>query len=357
MQFTPFSTFLLRAGTLVFASLLSVSVLAAELGDASVRSYIGQQLSADIELVALTPEDLAGLQVRLAQPNVYQGANITMNPALAGVRMSVVRRDQRQFLHITTFQPIEADYLHLYLELTAGGRQEVRLATLWLQPDPHPAPVPAPLQVPSDAALVAARARASRPLPLAKPRVPLEAAPAETAPAAPAAARKALEPKELAAAIAARLPAAKAAAAAPEAAPAMPVLAAKTPPLKGLAAPAACGVQAAKECAQLDAHNVALSSKLGELEGKVKVLQLALEGKGPAPTATAHQEASATAASSASASAAASASAEGAAASASAAASAPVPTKLVKVLPKLKSKKDKPPEQGVSTGMLVAAGG
>ncbi|MES2117632.1 MAG: hypothetical protein V4578_20885, partial [Pseudomonadota bacterium] len=48
------------------AALQTPAARAAELGEASVRSYIGQQLAADIELVSLTPDEVNGLQVRLA---------------------------------------------------------------------------------------------------------------------------------------------------------------------------------------------------------------------------------------------------------------------------------------------------
>ena len=121
------------------------AVHAAELGDVAVRSFIGQPLAADIELVALAPDELNALQVKLAQADVFRGANITMNPALSSVRMAVVKRDQKQFLHVTTTRPITAEYVHLYLELSAAGRHDVRLATVWLQVDPNPPAPPAPL--------------------------------------------------------------------------------------------------------------------------------------------------------------------------------------------------------------------
>ncbi len=422
MQRSPLLTMTLRAGALVFAALMPASAGAAELGDISVRSYIGQQLAADIELVSLTPDDINGLQVRLAQQNVYQGANITMNPALAGVHMSVVRREQRQFLHITTLQPVEAEYVHLFLELNAGSRHEVRAATLWLQPDPHPAPPPAPVPMPipaaaaaapSDAALIAARARAraGRPAAMAK-AAPVDAAEAASEPKheAPAATRKAVAPKELAEAIAAKLPgarvmpkkdaaahaaasaAASAASSAAPAAAALPPVVAKTPPLKGAAAPAACAPQSgitSKECAALDEHNAALSTKLVELEGKLKVLQMAVASKAvagegvaakpaapAAAPASAHASAAASAPASASAHASASASAVAKMSAASAAAKAlatadaalglpPAPAsasasaKTTKVLPKLKYKKekpDKPADTGMKTGTMVAIG-
>ncbi len=60
----PSSFLTVRAGALVFSALLAPASQAAELGDITIRSYIGQQLSADIELVALAPEEQTGLPVR-----------------------------------------------------------------------------------------------------------------------------------------------------------------------------------------------------------------------------------------------------------------------------------------------------
>jgi pilus assembly protein FimV len=171
----------------------------------------------------------------------------------------------------------------------------------------------------------------------------------------------------------------------------------------------------AKECVALDNHNAELSSKLLELEGKMKVLQGALggtaaaaisvapppakaavhggapvtagsalvpaaaaasvpvpaasagahggEGKAAGPVSTpAASAASMPAASAASASASAPAAAEhgasaqaGAAASAASVASGPV--KQVRVLPKLKYKKEKPPEAQTDYTLPLAIGG
>jgi hypothetical protein len=96
---------------------------AAELGDIAPRSYIGQPLAVDIELVALTPEEAASLPVRLAQADVYRGANAAMHPALASVRMQVEKRGQKQMLHVTTTRAVEAEYVHLYVELGVPGKR------------------------------------------------------------------------------------------------------------------------------------------------------------------------------------------------------------------------------------------
>lgn len=417
--FTPHAN---AAAALACAVLLGIApqaaVRAAELGDVVVRSYVGQPLAADIELVSLAPDEVNALQVKLAQADVFRGANISMNPALATVQMTVLRREQRQYLHVTTTRPIAAEYVHLFVELSAAGRQEVRAATVWLQADPNPAPPPAPVVVaaapatPSDAALIAARARAERaavlPAPAPMP-VPVAAEPApvparkpapmpslhESEVGRPGSLLKSTAPLRTPAREPISAPAREPAAArdavrhAPETPAAadgsVPLMVAQAllplPPLplpsgiKRPAAPASCAPAGmrARECVALDQHGIALSSKLVELEGKVKQLQGALGG-GAVPSAapaasTAAKAAHATpAASSAPASSAVSGSAassasssalaatSSAASAASAAAVASSPAKTVRVLPKLKYKKEKPVEQGPSMTVLVAAG-
>lgn len=262
--------------TLVLASALG-SAHAAELGEARVSSHIGQALVADIEL-AMVDDPAQAVSVRVASPEVYNGAGIAMPPVLASLNLSVMRRDGRQFLHVTSLRPVDSDHLHLYLELVDKGQRTVRLATLWLTPDPNPAPLPAP-------------APAAVPAPVA------HAEPAPKAAAMPAPARKAAalrKPEPLAgpveeegakqpAPVKTRLHARKPAETAHAEAKPAEVL-----PLaihgQQAAVPAACVQQSeqAKVCAALDGKNAALQAKLGALEGKVKSLQATL---GVAPAA------------------------------------------------------------------------
>jgi hypothetical protein len=244
-------------------------VHAAELGEARVSSHIGQPLVADIEL-ALVDDPAAVVGVRLASPEVYNGAGIAMPPALASLNLSVMRRDGRQFLHITSLRAIDSEHLHLYLELADKGQRTVRLATLWLTPDPNPAPAPAPAAVPMPAAA-----------PVPAPALVPVAAPAPRAEAAPANAAKRPQP------VVAKPPVRETH---PRAMPAAPVAAFPPLAIHGLqpAAPAACVHEAeqVKVCAALDGKNAALRERIGTLEGKVKVLQGALKAS-PAPVGAA----------------------------------------------------------------------
>jgi hypothetical protein len=255
----------------VFATVLH-SVHAAELGEARVSSHIGQPLVADIEL-AMIDDPATPVSVRLASPEVYHGAGIAMPPVLASVNLSVMKRDGRQFLHVTSLRPVEGEHLHLYVELADKGQRTVRLATLWLTADPSPAPAPVPAPAPAPVtATVAAHA------------------PAAVVHAEPAMAPPRPQPRPAAAKVHA---APKVATPAPAPAPAPTPLPIHAPQA---AAPAACAQQAeqAKVCAALDGKNAALKAEIGKLEGKVQALQQTL-GKPAAASTSASASASAAA--------------------------------------------------------------
>ncbi len=262
------------------------SARAAELGEARVSSHIGQPLVADIEL-AMVDDPSQTVAVRVASPEVYQGAGIAVPPALASLNLSVMRREGRQFLHVTSLRPVDSEHLHLYLELTDRGQRTVRLATLWLTPDPNPAPPPVPAPVPvARAETAAASAPALPPAPVRKPAAVRKPQPV---PAAHAEDRVEEEDAKQPA------PARPRAHARPAAAP-LP-LPMHAPPA---AAPAACTqqVEQAKVCAALDGKNAELTAKIGTLEGKVKSLQ-ATFGAAPAAAAPAPAPEAASAAASA----------------------------------------------------------
>jgi hypothetical protein len=261
--------------TLLLACLATARAGAAELGDARVSSYAGQQLVADIELTSLE-NPAVPVQVRLAHPDVYRGANIAVPAVLSSLNLAVMQRNGKQFLHLTSLRPVDGDHLHLYLELVDGTHRSVRLSTLWLGADPNPAPpavavaaardeaagVPA-ATLPRQPASAAAPTPVSAPAP-ARPREHVPApAPASAPPAAPAPSIVRAAPSQPAMRIPARL--------------AAPVLASQLPVVK----PAACTPQPsdeAKACIALDSKSTALRVQIAQLEQKVKALQGAVHG-------------------------------------------------------------------------------
>lgn len=255
---------MLRSSTLLSILLLAAMAgtgHAAELGEAQVRSYIGQALVADVEL-NLIEEPGTPVKVRLANPDVYRGANIAMPPVLSSLNMTVTRRDGRQFLHLTSLKPVESRHLHVYLELVDGGQRSVRLVTLWLTPDPNPAPPPVPVQP-------VVKAEAPPPVPAPKPSS--QPIPKPMPVARPAAALHAGE-EYVDVPAAPRKPAPKALP------PVKKALARKTVPVHEVQAEApSCALQPSAEqlnaCAALGDRNAALRQDLGRLEEKVKALQ------------------------------------------------------------------------------------
>jgi hypothetical protein len=214
---------------------------AAELGEANVRSHIGQQLVADIELIGLE-RPAEAVQVRLASPDVYRGASLDMPPVLSALSMNVMVRDGRQYLHITSLKPVDADHLHLFLELGEGQHRSVRLATLWLTPDPTP---PAPVA----------------------PAMPAEPAP-------PPLAWKAAGPRTV-----------PKVHPLPWRAPPQPAILRPAPAPSAPACPAQPEAQADPVCAGLDRKNADLRDQIGKLEAKVLALQALERPAHPAPKA------------------------------------------------------------------------
>lgn len=234
-----------RISLLLLSALLSAAAGAAELGEPRVSSYRGQALVADIELSNLD-DPAAAVQVRVANPDVYRGASMGVPALLSALTLSVVRRDGKQFVHVTSNRPVDSEMLLLFLELAQGGQKDVRLATLFLTGDPRPAPPPVAVVAPPPVA-------APAPLPV----VVSAAAPASVSLLAPA-----VLPLHLA--------------------PVSTILPASLRP----AAAATCKASASNSaCAILDKKNVALQAKLTGLEDKLKVLQatLAPAAAEPAP--------------------------------------------------------------------------
>ncbi|SFG72330.1 hypothetical protein SAMN05518865_1176 [Duganella sp. CF458] len=269
------------------AAALCGSLRAAELGEIKVNSHIGQQLSADIELVDLTAADLADIQARLANPDVFKGANVAMPPALGGLYISIAKRDNKRFLHLTTLQPVNADALHLFLELNSGGRKIIRAASLWLTPEP-----------PGQRAATVAAMGAAEPLPAPAPATASPASPDNGETGLNEAAQRAFAHRQQVALAKAQErntnPAPQnALVAAPKAAPVRepevappprkaapkPVVAAPAAASAPAAAPVSAPAQSCAPAKEVEAQLrqcEAMASKLSDIEGKVQRLQTAI---------------------------------------------------------------------------------
>ena len=116
------------------AVLLTSVANAAGLGKLTVLSALGQPLRAEIELTAVSSEEASNLVAKLASPEAYRAANVEFNPALLSLRFAVEQRGGRQFVRITSPQPLNEPFVDLLLELSWDGGRLVREYTFLLDP-------------------------------------------------------------------------------------------------------------------------------------------------------------------------------------------------------------------------------
>jgi pilus assembly protein FimV len=152
----------------------------AGLGRISVQSALGQPLRAEVEVTGVSREEAATLAARLASAAAFQQANLEFNPALTGLRVTLDRRGETNYvIRLSSQAPVSEPYLDLLLELTSSAGRVVREYTILLDPPAlrAAAEVVAPAARPAGAPPASAQAA---PAPAAAPR---ESA-AQAAPAA-----------------------------------------------------------------------------------------------------------------------------------------------------------------------------
>ncbi|MBC7512913.1 MAG: LysM peptidoglycan-binding domain-containing protein [Herminiimonas sp.] len=188
MQATFSRTAGLRLKTLtaaVLTALVTVNAGAVGLGKLTVLSGLGQPLRAEIELTSVTPEEARTLQPKLASVDAFRQANIEFNSTLQTLRFAIEQRGGRQFIRITSPQPISEPFVDVLLELNSVNGRLVREYTMLLDPPELRAVQPAQVAPIAAAPVVAAtQAPAAAPVPAAPPVADTAAASASAAAAA-----------------------------------------------------------------------------------------------------------------------------------------------------------------------------
>lgn len=132
---STFSSFKLKTlGAAVISALLLSNAYAAGLGKLTVLSSLGQPLRAEIELVAVAPDEAGSLVPKLASADAFRQANIDMNPALFSLRFAVEQRNSRQIIRITSTQSMNEPFIDMLLELGGSKGRLVREYTFLLDP-------------------------------------------------------------------------------------------------------------------------------------------------------------------------------------------------------------------------------
>jgi pilus assembly protein FimV len=118
----------------VVSAMLFVNANAAGLGKLTVLSALGQPLHAEIELTAVSKDELSTLAPRLASMDAYKQANVDFNPVLFQLRFAVEQRGGRHFIRVTSGQPINEPFVDMLLELGGSSTRLVREYTFLLDP-------------------------------------------------------------------------------------------------------------------------------------------------------------------------------------------------------------------------------
>ncbi|WP_273672126.1 FimV/HubP family polar landmark protein [Janthinobacterium fluminis] len=133
---------------------------AAGLGKLTVLSALGQPLRAEIELTAVSADEAAALVAKLAPADAFRQANIDFNPTLLSLRFAVEQRNGRQYIRVTSPQPVNDPFVDMLLELSWNGGRLVREYTFLLDPADMRQPQTAQVAAPVDRAAPPAAAPA-----------------------------------------------------------------------------------------------------------------------------------------------------------------------------------------------------
>ncbi len=129
----------------IIASLLAAASFAshgAGLGRLTIVSSLGQPLHAEIDLVAITSEELPSLDARLASLEIYSREDVRFDPALSGARVTVLRRgDGQHYLRITSNGPLNEPFVDLLIEVSSNGGRFLRSYSAFIDPPGYVADV------------------------------------------------------------------------------------------------------------------------------------------------------------------------------------------------------------------------
>ncbi|HKJ23146.1 MAG TPA: FimV/HubP family polar landmark protein, partial [Gammaproteobacteria bacterium] len=194
---------MVRKLLIVLVSLMTVvpiSAYALGFGNIKLNSALNQPLDADIKLLSATPQDVAGLTVKLAPHDAFASAGIDRSAVLNQLKFTVKSRSNgTYYIHVTSRQPIREPYLDFLLELNWSHGRMLREYTVLLDPPnlmrkEKTAVAPATTQAPPTIARSEQPKQAPQPEPKPAPQpeahMPVPpSAPSEPAPSKPSSAQ------------------------------------------------------------------------------------------------------------------------------------------------------------------------
>ncbi|MFJ4293374.1 FimV/HubP family polar landmark protein [Cupriavidus sp. NPDC089707] len=108
---------------------------AAGFGQLRVQSNLGQPLQAEIDISGVTPEEAAGLNVKLASPGAYAAAGLTYQPAVSTLRLEIERRPNGSYVaKVRSSQPISEPFVDILVDMSWASGKVSRAYTFLLDP-------------------------------------------------------------------------------------------------------------------------------------------------------------------------------------------------------------------------------
>jgi pilus assembly protein FimV len=111
-----------------------ITANSAALGDASVRSALGQRLDAEVDIASLTSAEAESVSVKLAPPELWTTAGIDLGTLQRSLRLSVEKKEGRHRVRIASDLAVNEPFMHLLIELSASGVRTIRHYVLLIDP-------------------------------------------------------------------------------------------------------------------------------------------------------------------------------------------------------------------------------
>jgi pilus assembly protein FimV len=118
------------------AGWVSSPAWALTLGRLSAQSAVGQPLVAQLEVIQISTEQAASLEVSLAEADRFAAANMTLSPVLNGLRVRFAPSEApgRASIKLETTLPVNEPFLDIALHFRWSGGELLRTYTVLLDP-------------------------------------------------------------------------------------------------------------------------------------------------------------------------------------------------------------------------------
>ena len=127
-------SYLALISVLMGVLLQPINANSAALGDASVRSALGQRLEAEVDIAALTAVEAESVSVKLAPPDLWASAGIELGALQRSLRLSVEKKEGRHLVRIASDIAVNEPFMQLLIELSASGVRTIRQYVLLIDP-------------------------------------------------------------------------------------------------------------------------------------------------------------------------------------------------------------------------------